>query len=97
MPDEIPLRPTAMSRFLVIAEPWITSEGEILIVADEHRSQARNREACLDRLSDLVRRALVVPKRRTKTKPTRSSVERRLTEKRVRSERKRRRGEVDEG
>jgi hypothetical protein len=63
----------------------------LLIVCDEHRSQERNRDACLERLHELVLRALVVPKVRRATKPTRASKQRRLTEKKAQGERKKRR------
>lgn len=64
---------------------------QLLIVCDEHRSQERNRDACIERLHELVLRALVPPKQRRATKPTRSSKQRRLTEKKQQGERKRRR------
>ncbi|MSR28389.1 MAG: aminoacyl-tRNA hydrolase [Phycisphaerales bacterium] len=63
----------------------------LLFSAEEHRSQRANRDACLDRLHDLVLRASIVPRRRRKTKPTRSSKERRLEGKRIQSDKKVRR------
>ena len=63
-----------------------TTEGAIVIQCDETRSQARNREIARDRLSDLIRKALVVPKRRIPTKPTKGSVRRRLDSKARRGE-----------
>ena len=75
----------------------ITDEGELILTCDTTRSQRANREECLDRLKELVARSLVAPKPRKKTKPTRGSVERRLKEKRIRSQRKsRRKGDQDE-
>jgi len=71
-----------------------TSEGALLIDVQETRSQARNREIARERLADLVRKALVAPKRRLKTKPTRGSVERRLKAKKVRSTVKSLRGQI---
>ena len=70
----------------------VASDGVLRVVASERRSQAQNREAAEARLAALVRRALVVPKRRKATRPTRASVERRLEAKRRRGERKRDRG-----
>lgn len=68
----------------------------LLITSDENRSQERNRDACLDRLHELVLRCLVPPKQRRATKPSKASKQRRLTEKKQRGERKRnRRGEHD--
>lgn len=63
-----------------------TTEGAIVIQCDETRSQARNREIARDRLADLIRKALVVPKRRIPTKPTKGSVRRRLDSKARRGE-----------
>lgn len=93
-PGEIPLRADAMARLLVLADPWLTADGELLIVCDEHRSQGRNRDGCIERLAILVRQALVKPKPRKKTRPSRSSVQRRLDAKRAVGERKRRRGPI---
>ncbi len=64
-----------------------TKEGALVIQVSEERSQARNREIARERLAELVRRALVVPKKR---RPTRVS----LNQKRKRVEAKKRRGEV---
>ena len=90
-PADLPLRPRALERLLHAARGYLTDAGELLIAADEHRSQARNREACLERLRALVLAAIVEPKVRRKTRPTRGSQERRLAGKRVQSERKRQR------
>lgn len=74
----------------------LTADGTLRVVASERRSQAQNREAAERRLATVVRRGLAVPKKRRPTRPTRASVERRLEEKRRRSERKRqRRPDVD--
>ena len=69
----------------------LDSDGNVRIVASDTRSQRQNRILAEERLAELVRRALAIPKKRRKTAPTRSSVERRLTEKRIRSQRKRER------
>lgn len=66
----------------------LEGDGTLRIVAGEHRSQQQNRSAALERLQGLVARALVVPKARRATRPTRGSVERRLAEKRQRGARK---------
>jgi ribosome-associated protein len=63
----------------------LDAEGNLRVVAAESRSQRRNRDLAESRLTDLVRRALVIPKRRRKTRPTKASVEARLNEKRRRS------------
>lgn len=62
-------------RLRALAGRRLTDEGDILIVARDHRTQEQNRAAALERLAELIRRALVEPKTR---KPTRASKERRL-------------------
>jgi len=70
----------------------LDGEGNVRIVAGEHRSQLQNRAEAAARLAALVARALIIPKSRRATKPTRGSVEKRLTEKPQRSHTKRHRG-----
>ena len=65
-------------------------------VAQDERSQWRNRELALERLAEQLRQALRVERRRRATKPTAASVERRLEQKRRRSETKRLRRGQDE-
>jgi ribosome-associated protein len=60
-------------------------------IAQDERSQWRNRELATERLVDQLREALRVPRRRRPTKPTKAAVERRLEQKRRRSKRKRQR------
>jgi ribosome-associated protein len=72
-----------------------TLEGAVVIQCDETRSQARNRDIARDRLAELIRKALVAPKRRIATKPTLGSKKRRLKSKKVRGEVKVLRGRVD--
>ncbi len=63
----------------------------VVAIAQDGRSQARNRELALARLSERLARALVAPKRRRATRPTAASRERRLAAKRRAAERKRER------
>jgi len=67
----------------------LDKEGNVRIVASAFRSQSRNREDAEVKLAALVRKALVVPKKRRATRPTKSSVEQRLREKQRISQRKR--------
>jgi ribosome-associated protein len=60
-----------------------TAEGVLILDASEHRSQARNRQAALDRLVELIRRAAVPPRPRRKTPPTPASRRKRLEAKRL--------------
>ena len=75
-------------RFLAQNATRITREGELLLECQQFRTQLANKKACLDELADLVRKALVRPKRRRPTKPTRGSRERRLQSKREQSQKK---------
>ena len=77
------------TRALGVLSSRVDADGAIRIVAGEYRSQMQNRSAALERLSQLLARALIVPKKRKATRPTKSSVERRLTEKKARGNTKR--------
>ena len=69
------------SRLRALAGRRVTDDGAILITARNQRSQDHNRREALERLADLISRALIVPKTRKATKPTRASKERRLESK----------------
>ncbi len=71
-----------------------TLDGAIVIFVQDTRSQARNREIARERLTELVLKATVTPKRRVKTKPTKGSIERRIKAKKERGEVKALRGKV---
>lgn len=73
------------ARLKKIAGTKWTVDGAIIIQCDETRSQIRNREIAQDRLKDLIKKALVVPKRRRPTKPSRGAIERRLKSKKIRA------------
>ena len=75
------LSPDVKSRLRQLAGQRVTDAGDLLIVARTSRSQEHNRRDAESRLLDLVRRALVEPKKRFATKPTRASKERRLSSK----------------
>jgi ribosome-associated protein len=75
----------------------VARAGPVLrAVAQDERSQARNRDLALERLVGQLREALRVPRKRRRTKPSQASVERRLEEKRRRSRVKRLRAGTDE-
>ncbi len=63
----------------------LTREGVLVITAQRHRTQERNRQDALDRLIELIRQAAVVPIKRRPTKPTRASRERRIESKKRRA------------
>jgi len=69
----------------------LDGDGMVRVVASDRRSQQQNRAAADERLAALVRHALHVPKKRRKTKPPAAAKERRIKEKKLRSERKRER------
>lgn len=60
---------------------FINEDGLLVIISQESRSQKMNSDTCVDKLYEMIAKASVVPKVRKKSKPTRSSVEKRLTTK----------------
>ena len=67
--DDIPLNDRAKARLLRLGRSAINSNNELLLSADDTRSQSRNRKACMDRLSEIVMRSFIEPKARRATKP----------------------------
>jgi len=90
------LGPGVKARLKRLAGRRWTTEGAIVIRAEETRSQMQNRELARQRLVEMIREALVPPKRRIATKPTLGSQRRRLTAKAVRADVKAGRGRVEE-
>ena len=76
------------SRLMTKLASKLTTEGSIRVVASDMRSQSRNRELAEERLAELVSRALVIPKKRRPTRPTKASKEARLEEKKRRAKKK---------
>jgi len=83
LPEEV------KARLIQLAGNRITSEGSLLIEARRLRTQEQNREDAIQRLVDLVRRALIPPKPRKRTKPTAASRAKRLKAKKLRGDTKR--------
>ncbi|MBW4640677.1 MAG: aminoacyl-tRNA hydrolase [Gloeocapsa sp. UFS-A4-WI-NPMV-4B04] len=83
-------------RLLQLSDQRITKEGVIVIKAQEHRSQEQNRESALKRLQDLIKSAIVIPKKRKPSKPSRSQEQKRLDSKSKRGQIKTTRGKVTE-
>jgi ribosome-associated protein len=69
-----------------------TRGGDLILTAQEHRSQSQNKTACLEKLRTMLLGAMAEPKIRRKTKPSRGSIERRIEGKKRRSDIKRNRG-----
>ena len=81
-------------RLLKLNDQRITQQGVVIIKAQEYRSQEHNRESALRRLQDLIKSAVVIPKKRKPSKPTRSSQRKRLDSKSKRGQIKVSRGKV---
>ena len=64
----------------------VTTEGEVVMSSQEYRDQERNREACVEKLVDMLRIASIKPKVRRPTKPSKGSQRRRLADKKRRSD-----------
>ena len=86
------LLPAVRARLERLAGRRLTTEGVLLITAQRHRTQERNRQEARERLVDLIRRAAEPPKPRHATRPTMASKRRRLDTKTRRSRLKRLRG-----
>lgn len=82
--DDLPLPEWARRRLIDLAGRRLSDAGILMIAADEHRSQVRNKSECLARLRELLVQALTRPKPRVKTKPTKSSQRRRVDDKKAR-------------
>lgn len=87
LPEEV------KTRLIHLAGKRVTDEGVLLIEAKRFRTQEQNREDAIQRFVELVRKSLVKPKARKKTKPTQVSKEERLKEKKRRGEIKKMRQE----
>jgi ribosome-associated protein len=79
LPNDVALR------LMRLAGSRLTKDGVLIISAQSHRTQERNRQDARDRLIELIRQAAVVPVKRRKTKPTRASKEKRIESKKRRS------------
>ena len=86
--DEVKLR------LLVLAGRRATKEGELVLLGQRHRTQEKNRQDVVERLEELVARALVAPRKRRATRPTRAAGARRLRAKKLQAERKRGRSDT---
>jgi ribosome-associated protein len=79
------LRDDVRARLERLAGSRLTRDGVIVIIAQRHRTQARNRQDALDRLIDLIRHAAIAPIKRRPTRPTAGSRERRIEGKKRRA------------
>lgn len=88
------LPPFYKERLLQYKDSRITKEGTIIIKAQQHRTQEKNRVNALERLLDLIKKATVIQKRRVATKPSRNAKKRRVDSKTKRGHVKSLRGRV---
>ncbi len=86
LPNDVALR------LMRLAGKRLTKEGVIVILAQRHRTQERNRDDARERLFELIREAAVKPVQRRATKPTRASRLKRVEGKKIRSNIKKMRG-----
>ncbi len=89
LPRNTSLPGAVRGRLRRLAGRKLVDDGSILIAARSERSQEQNRRAALERFAELVRAALIEPKVRKKTRPTRASKERRIESKKRRAGTKR--------
>ncbi|HET8737181.1 MAG TPA: alternative ribosome rescue aminoacyl-tRNA hydrolase ArfB [Pricia sp.] len=75
----------------------LTKENVLILTCDETRSQHRNKDLAIRRFIEILRRGLRVPKKRRKTNPKRSAIEKRLKSKRKNAEKKAQRQKPDLG
>jgi ribosome-associated protein len=73
-------------RLMALAGSRMTKDGVLVLVAQNQRTQERNRAEALERLADLIRQAAVRPKPRRATRPTKASKEKRIQSKKRRSD-----------
>ncbi len=83
-------------RLLRLNDQRITKEGVVVIKAQQYRSQEKNREDALKRLGELIKSVASTRKKRTPTKPTASSQQRRLERKKKRGQIKALRAKIDD-
>jgi len=92
--DRCGLRPEVRTRLEGLAGRRLTGAGELVIAAQQFRTQERNREDAFERFAEMVRQALVAPKPRRATKPSRSAKRKRVDSKTKRGAVKQLRGKV---
>ncbi len=81
-------------RLIKSAKSYVTSKGELLLSSENHRTQSANKEDVINKFKTIIRKGIKVPKKRKKTKPTKGSIERRITKKKQIAQKKQRRGKI---
>jgi len=90
------LPPAVKERLLALKDQRITRDGIVVIKAQAHRSQEKNRAEAIQRLQEMVASVAVLPRTRRPTRPTRGSQTRRLEQKSSRGQIKSMRGKISE-
>ena len=72
----------------------LTNDGSLIITADSHKSQLKNKEVAFKKLDRILTKAFFVPKARKKTKPSKSAINKRIKAKKEHSEKKKWRGKI---
>lgn len=73
----------------------LTSDGDLIVVCQQERSQYKNKALAIEKLYELLHKALRPVKKRKATKPTRASIQKRMELKKQTAEKKKRRGKID--
>jgi ribosome-associated protein len=89
------LVPSVRTRLKTLAGRRMTQDGVLVISAQRFRTQEQNKRDAYERLTELLQQALVIPKVRRATKPTRASKQRHLEHKQQHGKTKRMRGKPD--
>lgn len=89
------LSPAAKTRLRQACGRYLTRDGALVLACAENRSRQRNVDTVRDKLAQAIREALVVPKKRRPTRPSRAAKRRRMEAKSRRSKVKSMRGKVD--
>ncbi|MBU2916140.1 alternative ribosome rescue aminoacyl-tRNA hydrolase ArfB [Reichenbachiella sp. MSK19-1] len=75
-------------RLLYKMKGQLTKDGVLIIVAESHKSQLKNKELAFSKLEQMLKQALHIPKARRKTKPSKSSINKRIQSKKQQGEKK---------
>lgn len=87
--DSLCLDPAQKARLSIVLGSRLTEKGELILASEKYRSQLRNKEDVADRFLRLISAALIPPRKRFATRPTRASKERRIKQKKIRGDIKR--------
>ncbi|HVV68874.1 MAG TPA: alternative ribosome rescue aminoacyl-tRNA hydrolase ArfB [Gammaproteobacteria bacterium] len=84
------------ARLIKLLGKKLTLKGDLIIKASRYRTQERNKQDALERLHKIISKAMVIPRKRKPTQPTTSSIQKRITQKKVHARTKALRGKKPE-